>query len=460
MHRIPRRRFGRLVGGGALLALGGGYSAARGGAQSETPAGAGGNWAHTFDYTPRAFHEASSVEELQEIVGRAGRVKALGSRHSFSQAANTDGTLVSLKKLNQILDVDKEKRQVTVQAGITYGQLCPELHRHGLAVPNLASLPHISVAGAGATATHGSGIGNGNLATSIAGLKLVTAEGKLLTATRESHPEEFAGMPVNLGALGVVVEVTLDLVPQFQAQQFVYLDLPFSSLRGDGFQAVMSSGYSTSLFIEDWSSRRVNEVWIKHKVDGAPRKAESDFYGARPADRHVHPILRLDATSCTPQLGEVHPSYDILPHFKFGFTPSVGDELQAEFFVPLKDAPAALEAMAGIGDLIKPVLLVSEIRVVKNDDLWLSMAYGDAPWVGVHSTLKKDVVGVMKVLPEIERTLAPFGARFHWAKLTTMDKKAVEARYPKLPQFRRLAAKLDPSRKFENDYLRRLVLPT
>jgi xylitol oxidase len=351
--------------------------------------------------------------------------------------------------------IDRAHRTVIVSGGDRYGQLCTELHRAGYALPNLASLPHISVAGACATATHGSGDHNGNLATSVAALEVVTADGSLVHISRERDEEEFPGAVVGLGGLGVVTKLTLDLVPAFDVRQDVYENLPLAQLEAH-FEEIVSRAYSVSLFT-DWRDERVNQVWVKGRVTGgAAFAAEASLFGATPAPTHRHPIHSLSAQACTPQMGQPGPWYARLPHFRMNFTPSSGEELQSEYLVPRPQAVAALRAIDGLRAQVAPLLQISEVRTIAADDLWMSPCYRQA-CVGIHFTWKKDWAAVRHLLPRLEEALAPFQARPHWGKLFTMPAARLQALYTKLPDFQRLLRTYDPRGKFGNAFLDRYI---
>ena len=291
------------------------------------------NWAGNYAYSTDNLHRLASIEQVRKFVKGQDSLKVLGTRHSFNGIADSTQTLISLEAMNQVVALDPEAHTVTVEAGMKYGQLCPYLHEKGFALHNLASLPHISIAGACATATHGSGIKNGNLATAVSALELVTANGDVLTLSRAKDGDTFLGAVVNLGALGVVTRVTLDIQPTFTMRQDVYEDLPLVQLT-DHFESIMSSGYSVSLFT-DWQNKRISEVWVKRRIgkDESPA-AKPEFFGARLAAKNLHPIAELSAENCTEQMGVAGPWYERLPHFRMGFTPSSGKELQSEYFVP------------------------------------------------------------------------------------------------------------------------------
>ena len=221
---------------------------------------------------------------------------------------------------------------MTVEGGIRYGELGPQLHDEGYALHNLASLPHISIAGACATATHGSGVALGGLATAVVAIEFIDAAGDLVTLSREKNADTFPGAVVSLGALGVITKLTLDVEPAFAVRQDVYLDLPLAAVEAH-FDEIMSAGYSVSLFT-DWQGDTVEQVWIKTGARATNSRRAASFFGARPATRNMHPLAHLDAVNCTEQMGVAGPSYDRLPHFRMGFTPASGEELQVEYFVP------------------------------------------------------------------------------------------------------------------------------
>ena len=404
------------------------------------------NWAGNIAYSTDSVLTPRSIAQLQDMVRQSPRLRVLGSRHSFNRIADTSGDLVSMRQLDQVIALDANARTVTVEGGITYGQLCPWLETQGFALHNLASLPHISVVGAVTTATHGSGNANGNLATSVSGLEIVTAGGDIVSLNRGDT--DFGGAVVGLGALGVVSSVTLDIQPSFEVRQDVFVDLPFTSLV-DNVEAITGAAYSVSCFTR-WQGDTADMVWLKSLAD-APRQ-RGDFFGARPADHPIHPIASIDPTPCTPQLGLPGPWYDRLPHFRMDFMPSVGAELQSEYFVPRADAAAALTALKQVQHQFAGPLLVSEIRTQAADDLWLSMNH-QRDSLAFHFTWQPDWEAVRQVLPVIEAALSPFGVRPHWGKLFTMAPAEVISRYWRFNDFRALAWRYDPEGKFRNPFV-------
>jgi alditol oxidase len=409
------------------------------------------NWAGNIEYSTENLFTATSLDQVQESVRKNSKLKALGTRHCFNNIADSKDAFISLKPMDKVIALDPAKRTVTVSAGITYGQLCPYLDEKGFALHNLASLPHISVAGACSTATHGSGEKNGNLSTAVSALEMVAADGSVVNLSREHDGETFNGAVVGLGALGVITKITLDVQPAFQMRQYVYEDLPFAELK-DHFDAIESSSYSVSLFT-DWQKQRVNEVWIKSRLEaGQEFHPTAEFFGAKLATRNLHPIKELSAENCTEQMGVSGPWYERLPHFRMGFTPSAGKELQAEYFVPRKHAVEAILAVERLHDQISPVLFITEIRTIAADKLWMSPCY-ERDCVTIHFTWKPDWPAVSKLLPVIERELAPFDACPHWGKVFTTSPNELKRVHQKMPQFIELSKKFDPQGKFRNQFL-------
>ncbi|WP_456846751.1 D-arabinono-1,4-lactone oxidase [Cellulomonas sp. P5_C6] len=410
------------------------------------------NWAGNYTYRAPEIHRPRTVEELQETVARARNIRALGTRHCFNDIADDPAALVTLDGLEAAPEIDEAARTVTVTGGTRYGTLAQHLHPAGWAVHNLASLPHISVAGAVATATHGSGDGSRNLAAAVAALELVGPDGTIRTVRRGD--QDFDGSVVALGALGVATRVTLDIEPTYDVAQEVHLELPWREAL-EHLDEITSSADSVSLFT-DWTGDTIQQVWRKTRVTDS-YDLRPDFYGTTPADGPRHPLPGIDPVNCTAQLGEPGPWHDRLPHFRMDFTPSNGAEIQSEFLVPRAHAVAALEAMRGLSDRIAPLLQVTEVRTIAADDLWLSTAQG-GDRVGLHFTWLPRQAEVEALLPTIEAALAPFDARPHWGKVFIDTDRDLARLYPRWEDFRSLVARTDPDGVFRNAYLDRHVL--
>jgi xylitol oxidase len=412
---------------------------------------AGTNWAGNYRYHSQTLHRPESVEQLRELVATTPRLRVLGSRHSFTSIADS-AELVSLEALTRPdIEVGPDRRTVTADAGLRYGDLAGALHQQGLALHNLASLPHISVAGAVATATHGSGVGSGNLASAVAGLELVTSAGDLVQVARGDA--DFDGMVVGVGALGAVTRVTLDVEPEFTVSQRVFEGLPWTTLH-DRFAEVMASGYSVSLFTLFGDA--VDMVWVKSRDDGPTDGPTGDLFGAVEATTERHPIPGIDPTPATAQLGVPGLWSDRLPHFRMGFTPSNGDEIQSEYLLPRAHAVEAIEALRALGDRIRPLLQICEIRTIAADRLWLSTAH-DQDTVGLHFTWRPAQQAVEELLVDVEAALLPLGARPHWGKLFLADAATLAGRYPRHADFLALVDRLDPRGAFGNAWLTRYV---
>jgi len=409
------------------------------------------NWAGTHRYRARTLHRPQTIEELQEIVARAASVRVLGSRHSFTDLPDAD-ELVSLDGLPAAVAVDHAAGTVSFGAALRYGRLAEALRAEGVALHNLASLPHISVAGAVATATHGSGVRNGNLATAVAALEIVTSAGEIVTAARGDR--DFDGMVVAVGALGAVTRLTLDVEPAYAVRQRVFEGLAWDALHAH-FDAIMASGHSVSVFTR-WGET-TDQVWVKSRVTDAPEDVRGDLFGARAATVDRHPILGIDAVNATPQLGRPGAWSDRLPHFRMGFTPSVGEEIQSEYLIPRRHAAVAIEAVRALAAVMRPVLLVSEIRTIAADRLWLSPQYREDT-IGIHFTWKREPEAVARVLVALEAALAPFAARPHWGKAFHAGAAAIAPLYERLGDFRALRDRLDPRGAFANAWLERRVL--
>ncbi|MFI9612313.1 D-arabinono-1,4-lactone oxidase [Streptomyces sp. NPDC052023] len=403
------------------------------------------NWAGNITYGAEELHRPATLGALRSLVAGGARLRVLGSGHSFNEIAEPGpgGVLLSLDALPPAIDVDTAARTVRVPGGVRYAELARRVHAHGLALANMASLPHISVAGSVATGTHGSGVGNGPLAVAVREVELVTGDGATVRIGRGE--ERFGGAVTSLGALGVVTALTLDLEPAFEVEQHVFTELP---LKGLDFEQVMAAAYSVSLFT-DWRAPGFRQVWVKRRTD-RPMPA---FPWAPPATRALHPVPGMPAVNCTEQFGVPGPWHERLPHFRAEFTPSSGAELQSEYLMPRSCATGALHALDAIRTVLAPVVQTCEVRTVAADEQWLSPAYGRDS-VAVHFTWVADMAVVLPVVRRVEEALESFGARPHWGKVFAMPGAVVRERFPRLPEFRSLVEELDPAGKFTNAFVR------
>ncbi|SBT88903.1 xylitol oxidase [Streptomyces sp. DI166] len=408
------------------------------------------NWAGNITYAAKELHRPQSLDALRALVTGSQRVRVLGSGHSFNEIAEpgAEGVLVSLADLPAPIDVDTAARTVRVGGGVRYAELARVVHAHGLALPNMASLPHISVAGSVATGTHGSGVGNGSLAAPVREVELVTADGSTVRIGREDA--RFGGAVTSLGALGVVTALTLDLEPAYEVEQYVFTGLPLERLE---FETVARAAYSVSLFT-DWSEPGFGQVWLKRRTD----RPLPDFPWAAPATEKMHPVPGMPAVNCTEQFGVPGPWHERLPHFRAEFTPSSGEELQSEYLLPRPYAMDALRALDAIRTTVAPVLQTCEVRTVAADEQWLSPSYGRET-VALHFTWVADTAAVLPVVRRVEEALEGLDARPHWGKVFTMPGEVLRSRYPRLDDFRELTRSLDPEGTFANAFVRDFLHP-
>ncbi|WP_261165100.1 D-arabinono-1,4-lactone oxidase [Microbacterium sp. Marseille-Q6965] len=414
------------------------------------------NWAGNIAYRAQRVLRPVSLDELRDALAGSPRARVLGTRHSFNDIADTDGVQISLAHMPR--EIETLPDAVRVSAALRYGDLAPAIHARGLALANLASLPHISVAGSVATGTHGSGDALRSLSASVRALTLMTADGEIVSVRRGDA--DFAGAVVSLGALGVVTSLELDAEPSYRVAQEVFEGPRWDDVLAR-FDEVTALGDSVSLFTT-WSDADVaRQLWVKRRVPAtglAP--VDPDLIaavGAVPAAGPRHPVPGVDAAACSVQGGEPGPWFERLPHFRLEFTPSAGDELQSEFLVARADGAAAIEALRAIARDLAPALHVSEVRTVAADDLWLSPS-GGRDSVALHFTWKRDVAAAREAVATVERVLAPFGARPHWGKIFGMAPERIAALYPRWADFRALRERMDPRGVFRNAFVARLGL--
>jgi xylitol oxidase len=411
---------------------------------------AGTTWSGTYRFTAPRLVEARTIAEVQELVAAGGRVRALGTRHSFTDLADTAGTLVTVTGVDPDIRIDAEAGTVTAGAGARYGVVAAAVGAAGFALHNMGSLPHISIGGATATGTHGSGDRNGSLATAIREIEYVDARGELVTA-RRGDPD-FDALPVGLGAYGIVVRLTLDLQPTYSIRQDVYTGLSWRAVLDD-LDAVTGAGYSVSLFTRDWAGGGPKMAYVKRRLehDGVP----DEWMGAHRSVEQVQ-IFDTPDPNATVQ-GRLGPWFEGLPHFRVDSTPSAGAEIQSEWFVARSDAPAAIRAVQEVAERFAPVLLMSEIRTIAADGLWLSEAYARDS-VALHFTWTDDQDAADRAVDVVEEAIAPFAARPHWGKVHHFDAAAIARVVPRAPDARAVFERLDPDGVFTAPGLERVGL--
>lgn len=409
------------------------------------------NWAGIHTYQAKAFHKPESVDIARRLVANADRVHGIGSRHSFNDIADS-AEIISLERIDPSVIIDRDAMTASAGPSLRYGPFAREIHQAGFALHNMGSLPHISVGGATATATHGSGIANRNLSSAVCAIELITSDGSLITVQRGDP--DFEGMVVHIGALGLVTRLTVELQPTYNICQEVLEDLPWEPLIAD-CRGVFSSGYSVSVFTR-FANESAGLLWRKHKVDESWTGPPTTF-GATPATKNRHPIDGYDGEICTPQLLQVGPWCELLPYFDIDQTPSAGVEIQTEYMIGIEHAADALRALRDFEPAMRHVLMVSELRTIAADPLWLSTAEGRET-LALHFTWYQDVPGVRAILPDLEALLAPFAPRAHWGKVFALDAATLESRYPRYDDFRRLRRRIDPRGAFISPFVERVGL--
>ena len=347
------------------------------------------NWAGTYEYTAPRIVPASTVRDVQRAIAAGGPVHALGTRHSFTDLPDTTGTLLDLATLTDGFSLDTDAATVTVAAGTRYGELALWLDQRGFALHNLGSLPHISVGGATATGTHGSGNRNGVLTSAVRGILYVGADAEV-HQVRRGDPD-FDALAVGVGAFGVIVALTLEVQPTYRARQDVYQGLSWDAAL-ETLDDITGAGYSVSIFTR-WDADLLGDVWVKSRLEADDDPISDGLLdGARRVEANP-----LEGVADLTELGGVPGPWMLrLPHFRLDGQPSFGDEIQSEYFVTRSDAPAALRAVRELAPLVQPHLFVSELRTAASDDLWLSPAY-QRDVLAIHFTWHNDPAGVRSV---------------------------------------------------------------
>ena len=425
------------------------------------------NWAGNQRWLVAERVTPRSTDEVAAVVRRAAaagvRVKAIGAGHSFTAAASTDGIQVSLDDMARVLDVEVDGGRVRVQAGIRLRALNDQLAACGLALPNLGDIDRQSIAGAIATATHGTGLGLGNLATTVVGMELVTGRGEVLRLDGQADPDLLRVARVGLGALGIVTEVTLQCVPAFRLHARETIEVLEDVLDGfaeqaaavDHFELYWMPGGGTRCQVK--RNRRTDEParpqprlayardkWIGENVafglvcrvgrrfpTAAPRVAKLVTSAAGERDL----VDRSDRVFCSPRR----------VHF-----------VEMEYGIPIEHLPDAVRRLRDFARrLPTPVLFPVEVRVSAADDIALSTGSGrTSGWVAVHQYrgMPHD-----EYFAGVERIMDDYDGRPHWGKLHGQRAATLAGRYPQWADFTAARDRLDPDRTFANAYLDRVL---
>jgi xylitol oxidase len=409
------------------------------------------NWAGNHIYTAETIHRPVSLDELRQIVTSSTQLRGLGTRHTFNDVGEAR-TLVRLDGFEPGISFDHEAMTASVNPGVRYGEFAAALHKAGLALHNMGSLPHISVGGATATGTHGSGDRNRNLSSAVCAIELMTSDGEIVRVKRGDP--DFNGMVVHIGALGIVTRLTYDVQPTYNVYQEVFEGLSWEALTGH-FDQVTASGYSVSIFTLYGEDAGV--LWRKHRLEAGEEPGEFETWGARPSLVDRHPVDELSGHACTKQLRVPGPWCERLPHFLIDRIPASGEEIQSEYFVDRAHAMAAIEALRAFKPEMADIFMIGEIRTVAQDDLWLSMAYGRET-VAFHFSWFMHPARLAELQPKLDGLFAQFDARPHWGKTADYRGEYLERVYPKFGDFRALRQRLDPRGVFVTPFLERVGL--
>lgn len=405
------------------------------------------NWSENFTFEATGVERPKTIAQLQDVVAAAPRAKAVGTRHCFTRIADSPGgVLVDTSGLDVGVTVDHDTMTATVPAGWSYSKIVAELEAQGVALPNLASLPHVSIAGATATGTHGSGDTNQVMAACMSGIELVDGEGELRTID-SGHPD-LKALSVGLGAFGIFTTLTVDVEPSYLVQGAYFRETSWQNLL-DNLDDVMASAYSVNLHAA-YSDTNVRGIWSKYRLEGSePLDLPDELFGMTRVEGQLTPGKNTI-------INEPGPWSERLAHFTPESAPSAeGDELQTEYFVDRKHGAAAINALRKMGADLDPHLHGTEIRTVASDDLWLSPCYRRET-LSLGMTWRKHEPEVRALLPRMEEALAPFEARPHWAKLFAYDRSALLDQFEHLDATLTLAESYDPNGTFNNPYLERI----
>lgn len=425
------------------------------------------NWAGNQSCAPTSIRRPTSEAELVAIVKEAAnngtRVKCVGAGHSFTPIACTDGVLVDLSGYGRILSHDPGARTVTMQAGITLSTLCDELDQRGLALENMGDIGYQSIAGAAATATHGTGWHFGNISSRIVGMRLIAGDGSIVDATSDENPEVLAAARVGVGALGIVSTVTLQAVKAFRLHA-IEEPMRLDDLLSD-FDGYMSSADHVEFYWvphTSWALTKRNRRTDEPAMPRSKAKAVIDDllitnvgFGALCRVGRRRPNL-------IPRLAKMLPSTGRLEYTdrsdRVFTSPRRVKFYEMEYAIPRDAIPEALNRVRRLVDeagiqLSFPV----EVRVVSPDDIPLSTAHGRATgYIAIH---------VYQGTPYdtyfqgVERIMDSYHGRPHWGKMHFQGHETLAQRYPKWDEFQAVRRRLDPEGRFTNQYLERVLGP-
>ena len=425
------------------------------------------NWAGNQQCTPERIERPSSEQGLIRVVKQAAatgrRVKVVGSGHSFTGIALTDGRLVQLSNYGRVLSIDREKRTATVQAGISIARLNEELDKQGLALENLGDINYQSISGAISTATHGTGRAFGGIATQIIGMRLIAGDGSVVECSPEKEADVFSAARVGLGALGIISTVTLNGVKAFNLHALempMRVDQVVESLDehirdNDHFEFFWVPGTG-------WALTKFNQrTDAPLATRGRWREFRDDILINNVAFSVLCRIGRL-RPSLVPSIARAMPSSGRVEYvdksYRVFASPRLVRFYEMEYGIPID---AAREAVNRVRALVKQSGLVPifpvEVRFTKGDDIPLSTASGrDSCYIAVHVF---EGMQYQQYFEGVEDIMNDYGGRPHWGKLHFQTAETLAPRYPEWQRFQQVRARLDPEGRFSNPYLDRVLGP-
>jgi FAD-linked oxidoreductase len=426
------------------------------------------NWGRVESSTPAFRARPTSVDEVQAVVrearSRGLTVKAVGAGHSFTDIAATIGVMVDLSGLDGLLHVDAERHRATLAAGTNLYQLPALLDPHGLALENMGDIDRQTVAGATSTGTHGTGARFRGLAAQIVALKLVTADGGVLTVSDTENAELLPAARLGLGALGIVVEVTLQCVPSFLLKAIEHPE-PFDDVLDTFEQRAVESDHfefywwpHTDRVMTKNNTRLPMEAGVK-PVGAVSNWVEETLLSnvvlgmksglATLIPRTIRPINRL-ATRVYGDREYIDRSYEVFT------APRNVRFREMEYAIPRGSLPQALRDLRGLIDRMGwDISFPVEVRVAAPDDNWLSTAYQrESAYIAVHKYFRDDHLPYFRA---VDALLRSYDGRPHWGKIHFLDAVELAARYPRFADFRALRSRLDPDGLFANPYLDRVL---
>jgi L-gulonolactone oxidase len=422
------------------------------------------NWARNQRCVPDAVHQPTSTDEVARIVRQAHeagqRVKVIGAGHSFTATAMTDGVMLRLDNMTQILNVDGETGQVHVQAGATLHDFCRELHSYGLALPNLGDIDVQSIAGAISTATHGTGFGLGNLATNVVAMTLVSGKGEIVELNEGDPRMSIAA--VGVGALGIVCEVVLQCVPSFRLHAYETIEYLDDLL--DDIPSFAESADHAEFF---WmpGARRCQVKRNQRTTEDIQRPGKAAYF----RDKYVAENLAFGTVcrvgrrwpSLAPRIAKLVSTSvserDLIDDsFRVFASPRLVRFVEMEYGIPIECLPEAVQRVREVTKHLSfPSLFPIEVRVSAADDIALSTGFGRLNgWVAVHQYVGAPYESYFQQVADI---MDSYGGRPHWGKMHYLNAAQLCERYPRWGEFQELRATLDPDGIFRNEYVDRVL---